>query len=110
MDALREAAAGLTPLSSGSGAQDLLAPRHFHAVIHRASGNDQLVLLLDGVWDKADRYRRAGLQVDRSEDEKRRTAREHTALLDCVVSKDEHGAASVMQQHISTSIGATSGS
>ena len=61
---------------------------------------------LDGLWDKADRYRRLGLEVVRSQAERDQKAHEHQALIDCVVAGDTEGAAEIMRRHIDTSLGA----
>lgn len=61
---------------------------------------------LDALWDKADRYRRLGLEVVRSQDERDHKAREHAELLDAVVRGDSQGATEVMRQHIEASLGA----
>jgi DNA-binding GntR family transcriptional regulator len=104
--AIRAAAEGLEPLLSDAGVIDLVAHRRFHAAVYRASHNDLLISTLDGLWDKADRYRRLGLEVVRSQAERDQKAHEHQALIDCVVAGDTEGAAEVMRRHIDTSLGA----
>src|SRR4051812_28581769 len=44
--------------------------RRFHAAIHVASHNALLIGVLDGLWDKTDRYRRHALEADRSAEER----------------------------------------
>ncbi|MCC3764470.1 FCD domain-containing protein [Glycomyces sp. TRM65418] len=85
---------------------DLVAHRHFHATVYRASHNDLLINTLDGLWDKADRYRRLGLEVVRSQAERDQKTHENQALVDCVVAGDTEGAADIMRRHIDTSLGA----
>jgi DNA-binding GntR family transcriptional regulator len=104
--AIRAASAGLRPLRSDPAVVDLVAHRRFHAAIYLASHNDLLIGMLDGLWDKADRYRRLGLVPERSQAERDQKIAEHAALLDCVVAGDADGAAEVMRQHIDTSLGA----
>ena len=104
--AIREAAAGVEPLRHDAGLDDLAAHRRFHAAVSRASHNALLVATLDGLWDKADRYRRFGLEVERSQAERDRTAAEHVRLVECVVAGDADGAAAVMRDHVAASLGA----
>lgn len=85
------------------------AHRVFHESLYRASQNQLLIATLDQLWDKAERYRRfaaresirskADLQAKRA-----RKAAEHQRLLECVLSGDGAGAASVMRAHISHSL------
>lgn len=104
--AMREAAASLHALPDRPSVVDLVAHRRFHAAIYTASHNDLLIGTLEGLWDKADRYRRLGLQVEREQDERDQKDREHAELLDAVVRGDGETAAAVMLQHIATSLGA----
>jgi DNA-binding GntR family transcriptional regulator len=103
---IREAAKGVEPLRRDFGVDDLIAHRRFHAAIYRASHNDLLIATLDGLWDKADRYRRLGLAVERSQQERDEKAVEHARLAECVIAGDGEGAAAVMHRHIATSLGA----
>jgi DNA-binding GntR family transcriptional regulator len=103
---IRETAKGVEPLRRDFGVNDLIAHRRFHAAIYRASHNDLLIATLDGLWDKADRYRRFGLAVERSQQERDEKAAEHAQLAECVIAGDAEGAAAVMHQHIATSLGA----
>jgi DNA-binding FadR family transcriptional regulator len=59
----------------------LVAHRRFHTAIYRASHNELLINTLDGLWDKADRYRRLGLVVAPGQAERDQKAAEHAALL-----------------------------
>ena len=61
--AINAAASSLEPLGSASGVEALDAHRAFHTALYRASHNDLLISLLDGLWDKADRYRRSALET-----------------------------------------------
>jgi DNA-binding GntR family transcriptional regulator len=103
---IRDAAKRVEPLERDFGVDDLIAHRHFHAAIYRASHNDLLIATLDGLWDKADRYRRLGLAAERSQQERDDKAAEHARLAECVIAGDAEGAAAVMHQHIATSLGA----
>ncbi len=103
---MREAAKDVEPLLTNPTVVDLVAHRRFHTAIYVSSHNDLLISALDGLWDKADRYRRLGLEVVRSQEERDQKAREHAELLDAVIRGDSAGAAEVMRQHIATSLGA----
>ena len=103
---MRAGLEGLEALPSNPTVGQLEAHRRFHAAIYRASHNALLVETLDGLWDTADRYRRHGLQVERSTEERARTAREHVLLLEAVVEGDGATASDVMRAHIETSQGA----
>ncbi|XVS67339.1 GntR family transcriptional regulator [Actinosynnema sp. CA-299493] len=104
--AIREAAEGLRALPGDPDHEELLAHRRFHAALYRASHNVLLVETLDGLWDKADRYRRMALEVDRGDAARARKDHEHGALVDLVVAGDAEGASAVMREHVDTSLGA----
>ncbi|MFG3343409.1 GntR family transcriptional regulator [Glycomyces sp. NPDC048151] len=108
--AMREAAEGLQPLHYDPSVEQLIAHRRLHAAIYRASHNDLLIATLDALWDKADRYRRLGLEVPHTEDERDLKAAEHADLIDNIVAGDADGAAAVMRRHINTSLGAKAAS
>jgi DNA-binding GntR family transcriptional regulator len=105
---MRAALEGLEALASNPTVQQLVAHRRFHAAIYRASHNALLAETLDGLWDTADRYRRHGLQVERSAEEIATKANEHTLLFEAIVEGDGATAADVMRAHIQTSLGAKS--
>jgi DNA-binding GntR family transcriptional regulator len=103
---MRAALAGLETLPTDPSPRQLAAHRRFHAAIYRASHNARLVDTLDNLWDAADRYRRHGLQTERTEEEREEKAREHALLLAAIVEGDGDTAADVMRTHIRTSTGA----
>ena len=105
---MRSSLEGLDALPSNPTVQQLVAHRRFHAAIYRASHNALLVETLDGLWDTADRYRRHGLQVERSPEERELKAREHALLFEAIVEGDGDTAADVMRTHVETSLGAKS--
>lgn len=107
IQAIRAAHAGLEPLPSQPAIGQLVAHRNFHASIYRASHNDLLIDSLEGLWDKADRYRRLALQNDRGQAARDLKAREHQMLVDSIAAGDTAEAANVMRAHIDTSLGAT---
>jgi DNA-binding GntR family transcriptional regulator len=103
---MRAALAGLETLPTDPTPQQLAAHRHFHSAIYLASHNARLVRTLDDLWDAADRYRRHGLQTERTDEEREEKAREHRLLFEAVVEGDGETAADVMRTHIRTSTGA----
>jgi DNA-binding GntR family transcriptional regulator len=105
---MRASLEGLDALPSNPTVQQLVAHRRFHSAVYGASHNALLVETLDGLWDTADRYRRHGLQVERSPEERALKAREHTLLFEAIVEGDADTAADVMRAHIETSLGAKS--
>jgi DNA-binding GntR family transcriptional regulator len=105
---MRACLEGLEALPSNPTMEQLVAHRRFHAAIYRASHNALLVETLDGLWDTADRYRRHGLQVERSAEERALKAQEHTLLFEAIVEGDGATAEEVMRAHIQTSLGAKS--
>jgi DNA-binding GntR family transcriptional regulator len=106
LDLMRKTAAELEPLRGNPAVEELTAHRRFHAAVYGASHNELLIQTLDGLWDKADRYRRLALEVERSADELDRTHAQHVTLLDCIAAGDAEGAAAVMRDHIDASLGA----
>jgi DNA-binding GntR family transcriptional regulator len=105
---MRAALDGLHVLPNDPTVAELIAHRRFHAAVYRASHNALLIGMLDGLWDTADRYRRHGLEVERSEAERSTKAREHEVLYRAVAEGDGETAADVMRAHIETSLGAKS--
>jgi len=105
---LRSALEGLQALPSDPTMAELIAHRRFHQAVFHASHNALLVEMLDGLWDTADRYRRHGLQVERSTDERDMKSREHELLCEAIIEGDDETAAEVMRAHIQTSLGAKS--
>ncbi|MBB6550555.1 GntR family transcriptional regulator [Nonomuraea rubra] len=104
--AMRSALDGLKPLPGNPAYEQLVAHRKFHTALYTASHNDLLIQTLDGLWDKADRYRRLALEVERGQAARDRKAAEHEALLEYVIAGDADSAAAVMREHIDTSLGA----
>ena len=105
---IRASLVGLVTLPSNPTVEQLVAHRRFHSAIYRASHNALLIDTLDGLWDTADRYRRHGLQVERSAEERALKEQEHGLLLEAIVEGDAETAAEVMRAHIQTSLGAKS--
>lgn len=79
-----------------------MAHRMFHRPLYGAAHNEILVATLDGLWDKADWYRLAGLHETRDDAGRADTAAEHQAMVEAVLAGD--GAAAIMR---ATSIAAS---
>lgn len=103
--AMRAAFAQLRPLPDRPDIADLVAHREFHRAIYTASHNDLLITTLDGLWDKADRYRIVGLRQKRDQPERDETVAEHRTMLEAVIAGDSELAAKVMREHIRSSLG-----
>jgi DNA-binding GntR family transcriptional regulator len=99
---------GLHALPSNPTMSQLMGHRRFHTAVYRASHNARLIAMLDGLWDTSDRYRRHGLQVERTPEERATKADEHQLLFQAVVDGDAETAGGVMRAHIQTSLGAKS--
>jgi DNA-binding GntR family transcriptional regulator len=106
IQAIRATLAGVEPLPTPPVIEQLVAHRNFHAAVYRASHNDLLIESLEGLWDKADRYRRLALQTERSQAARDQKANEHELLVDYIAAGDSEAAANVMRAHIDTSLGA----
>lgn len=107
---VQRALAVLSPVSGTASAaasvEALHAHRAFHRAVYRASQNAPLVAILDGLWDKTDRYRQFTLAHRRAtRTDVARVRREHRALADAVVAGDAATAESVMTDHVAGSLG-----
>jgi DNA-binding GntR family transcriptional regulator len=103
---IRATADELLPLRTDPGTAELLTHRRFHVAIYSASHNQMLVQTLDGLWDKADRYRRLALENGRTEEDLDRTHTEHRAMVEAIAAGDADTAAAVMLAHVDASLGA----
>lgn len=105
--AIEKALHNLRPLSGVADLGSLVAHREFHRSIYRASQNLPLTGILEGLWDKADRYRQVGLRARRVEEagEVSRVQAEHEALAAAVLQGDPGKAREVMSEHIARSLG-----
>jgi DNA-binding GntR family transcriptional regulator len=106
LELIRSTADELLPLRTDPGPSELATHRRFHVAIYTASHNQLLVQTLDGLWDKADRYRRLALEDGRTEEDLDRTHAEHLALVDAIAAGDSETAAAVMLAHVDASLGA----
>lgn len=96
----------LEPLSASTGFEALLVHRAFHRSVYTASHNPLLMSLLEGLWDKADRYRQIGLRSEPdSADDRERVRREHIAIAEAVIAGDARAAEQTMKKHVLGSLG-----
>jgi DNA-binding GntR family transcriptional regulator len=96
----------LHPLSGKADWDSLVAHRAFHRAVYHASHNLPLIGVLEGLWDKADRYRQVGLRtVPRSKKDIARVQAEHRALAQAVADGDAAEAEQVMRHHVGGSLG-----
>jgi DNA-binding GntR family transcriptional regulator len=103
---IKEAAARLKPLADESDLDALTAHREFHRAIYTASHNELLINLLEGLWDKADRYRQVGLKTRKdSAADRRRVDREHAGVMKAVIAGNAADAERQMLQHVQGSLG-----
>ena len=101
---LQNAAKRLVPVTRSWGEKGLLAHSAFHRAIYVASHNDNLIGMLDGLWDKADRYRRLGLMLPSGAEDRERDFTEHATMLDMIIDRDADGVRDLMHQHIRLSL------
>jgi DNA-binding GntR family transcriptional regulator len=96
----------LTPLNDAADLAAMTLHRQFHRAIYTASHNPLLIGILEGLWDKADRYRQIGLQSQKdSENDRIRVQEEHTQIADAVIAGDAVRAREIMQRHVVGSLG-----
>jgi len=105
-DRIIAAASSLEPLGAASSVVALEAHRAFHVALYRASHNELLIGLLDGLWDKADRYRRAALETrEDSAADRARVQQEHQDMMAAVLDGDPDAAEAHMHSHVANSLG-----
>jgi DNA-binding GntR family transcriptional regulator len=96
----------LKPLQDAADLTAMTAHREFHRAIYTASHNPLLIGVLEGLWDKADRYRQIGLKTQKdSEKDRIRVREEHIEIADAVIQGDHTRAREVMQRHVVGSLG-----
>jgi DNA-binding GntR family transcriptional regulator len=104
LEAMRGAVGRLLPVTREWGEEALVAHREFHRAVYVASHNERLIELLDGIWDKSDRYRRMGLQLPPGEEPRIRDHREHHTMVEMISDGDAEGVAALMRDHIRLSL------
>jgi DNA-binding GntR family transcriptional regulator len=96
----------LTPLHDATDLAAMTVHREFHRAIYNASHNPLLIGILEGLWDKADRYRQIGLKSQKdSENDRLRVQEEHIQIAAAVVAGDADRAQDIMRQHVLGSLG-----
>jgi DNA-binding GntR family transcriptional regulator len=96
----------LKPLHEAANLAAMTAHREFHRAIYTASHNPLLVGILEGLWDKADRYRQIGLKSQKdSEKDRVRVQEEHIEIANAVIRGDRTRAREAMQRHVLGSLG-----
>ncbi|PSK93657.1 GntR family transcriptional regulator [Murinocardiopsis flavida] len=104
--AMRAAADALLPVTRTWGEEAIAAHRAFHRAIYAASHNNVMIRLLDDLWDKADRYRRIGLELPAGAEPRTIDLNQHHEILELVVIGDGAAAAGLVRSHILNSLGA----
>jgi DNA-binding GntR family transcriptional regulator len=107
VERMREALGHLVPVTRDGGEAALVAHREVHRAIYTASYSSVLVRLLEDLWDKSDRYRRAGLELAPDEEGRARDFEEHGRLVELVVAREADAAAALMRSHVDHSLAAT---
>lgn len=106
IEAMRAAADALLPVTRTWGEDAIIAHRDFHRSIYVASHNNVMIRLLDDLWDKADRYRRIGLELPAGAEPRTLDLNQHFELLELVIAGDGAAAAELERTHIRNSLGA----
>lgn len=95
----------LHPVAAQPTAESLHAHRAFHRAVYRASHSPSLITILDGLWDRSDRYRLLGLRRRTSPAEHvERVRAEHAAIADAVAAGDPVAARTLMLAHVDRSL------
>jgi DNA-binding GntR family transcriptional regulator len=63
-----------------------------------------MITMLDGLWDKSDRYRRLGLLLPSGAENRERDFIEHRKMMEMIIDKDAQGVADLMREHIRLSL------
>lgn len=82
---------GLEPVSR------LGVNRRFHRAVYARSGNDTMTSLLDGLWDRCDRYR---LQLLRDEEAAAVADHQHHEMLDAFCSGEDDRLVELVREHL----------
>ncbi|WP_087097748.1 GntR family transcriptional regulator [Nocardiopsis sp. JB363] len=103
---MKAAADELLPVTRTWGEEAIAAHRAFHRAIYAASHNNVMIRLLDDLWDKADRYRRIGLELPAGAEPRTIDLNQHHRILELVIVGDGAAAAGLVRTHIHNSLGA----
>lgn len=104
--AMKAAANELLPVTRDWGEEAISVHRAFHRSIYVASHNYVMIKLLDDLWDKADRYRRIGLELPAGAKPRTIDQNQHHQILELVIAGDGIAAAELVRTHIRNSLGA----
>jgi DNA-binding GntR family transcriptional regulator len=74
--------------------------RRFHRAIYNSSGNDALLAILEGLWDRSDRYRMALLRTD---DGRREADADHQEIFEAFANRDAVLVERLMYEHLARS-------
>jgi DNA-binding GntR family transcriptional regulator len=90
----------LESFADNSSAEYTLAHRAFHRSIYSASGNEPLTSILEGLWDKTERYRQVRIKTqDFTEERLARIRREHRGIAERILARDPDAAEAAMNAH-----------
>jgi DNA-binding GntR family transcriptional regulator len=91
----------LETFETNSGSDYMIAHRNFHRAVYEASHNDLLISTLEGLWDKAERYRQARVNsTPLTTAHLHRIRTEHTEIAAAVVAGDPERAERAMKVHM----------
>ncbi|MDR8018008.1 GntR family transcriptional regulator [Nesterenkonia aerolata] len=103
---IQQALRNMRPLQDEKDLDALVSHREFHRAVYRASHNPLLIHTLEGLWDKADRYRQVGIAARRDDDaDRNRVHREHEEIAEAVIGGEPDAAESWMLTHVRRSLG-----
>ncbi|MFD1826502.1 GntR family transcriptional regulator [Mumia zhuanghuii] len=94
----------LLPVTRQWGEVALAAHREVHEALYTASHNTVMVRMLNDLWDKSDRYRRAGLELPPGGEPRTRDFKEHHRMVAMVADRDPEAAQGLMCSHIANSL------
>ena len=94
----------LLPVTRRWGEPALAAHREVHQALYSASHNDVMIRMLNDLWDKSDRYRRAGLELSPASEPRTRDFEEHHRMVELVVHGEADSASRLMCSHIANSL------
>ena len=94
----------LEPISGGVSDEGLAKHRELHSLIYRASGNDILAAILEGLWDRTDRYRHFELGRLTIGERRYEDFHEHDKIVEAIRKGDEEMAASLSRGHVERSL------
>jgi DNA-binding GntR family transcriptional regulator len=100
LEAMRRSVARLVPVTKQWGEDGLVAHREFHRSVYLASHNDRLIEMLDGIWDKSDRYRRMGLTLPPGDEPRLRDHQEHHTMVELIENGDADGVGALLRNHV----------